>query len=324
MLLNEVIFTIWLLTGFVAVLTIFFNLYILLMNLKTYRKNGHWAPCEIIITALCLCSGAHQIICYLWMTMDNLDPDCFLGDLFYSLLMVTIYSLKFSIVWSTAFLSFFYSTKLVIEPIHCYTRIQDAFLKHTTTVVLIIPLCGFVSCVPMVSVISSANDTRVFKDCGALIPSDSPGKFYLGFYLLASDIIPGLLMIKSSISITVHLAIHLRHMKASTNGFHTPKLGSEMRVIRMTLALMGVFFCFVAVDICVQYYNAIYAENVMALTTLFSSIYTAASSFILVYGKKTHWKELLYIYSQVVDQYPCLTCLRVPENKHTAEDHQKH
>ncbi|XP_066568671.1 taste receptor, type 2, member 202 [Amia ocellicauda] len=322
MSLNDTKYSIWVLTSIMAFLTIFFNVYIVLTNLKIYRKNGHLLPCEIIITTLCFCNGAHQLACYLWMTLDNLDIVCILNDLVYSLLIVVIYSLKFSIVWTTAFLSFFYSTKLVIEPIHCYTRIQEGFLKHTTTVSLAILLVGFGTCMPMVSVLVINNTTHGNMDCGILVPVTTSGYIYMGYYLIMSDLVPGLLVIKSSISIVIHLGIHLYHMKASTNGFHGPKLGSEMRVIRMTLGLVAVFFCFVAMDLYMHYRNVMFHNAMLYLTGLFTSVYTAASSLILLYSKKSNWKELLHIYNQFLDEYPCLACLKVPEGKRkdTAED----
>ncbi|XP_036382066.1 uncharacterized protein LOC118776092 [Megalops cyprinoides] len=318
MLSSEDKMAIWILTGMTASLTIFFNLYILLTNLRSYRQNGHWLPCETIITALSVVSGTHQLVSYFWITMDKMDTDCLLNSLPFSILLVTVHSLKFSIMWITAFLTFYYSTKLVIEPIHCYTKIQEAILKHVTTVVLIIPLCGFASCMPLLVVLSQHNSTETNPnpDCGSLATTGIQGMAYLAYYLLMSDIIPGLLMVKSSISISVHLAIHLRHMKASTNSFHSPKLGSEMRVIRMNLGLVSVFLCFLVVDLYVHYMSMVKRQNVLVLTILFSSVYTAVNSLVLIYGKTTFWKELLHQFSLLLDVFPCLACFKVPETKH--------
>ncbi|XP_048848432.1 uncharacterized protein LOC125718591 [Brienomyrus brachyistius] len=315
MLSNSTELSIWVLVGFTAILTIFFNLYILLMSLHGYRQNGHWLPCETIISALSLTNILHQIISYIWMTMEELDRKCMLQEQSFSIILVIVFSLKFSIIWITAFLTFFYSTKLVIEPIHCYTKIQEAFLKHVGTVVIAIPVCGFITCMPLVTVLAPLNKTIENEFCSSIIPVGLNGTIYVIYYFLISDVIPGLLMLKSSISISVHLAIHLHHMKTSNNGFHTPKLGSEMRVIHMNLGLVVVFLCFLLVDLYVYYMSIAKMENVMMLSILFSSIYTAASSLLLIYGKKTFWKGLLHLHNLFIDEYPCLECLKVPENK---------
>ncbi|XP_035235193.1 taste receptor type 2 member 39 [Anguilla rostrata] len=306
---------IWVLIGVVAVFTIFFNVYIVLVSLRHYRENGHWLPCETIITAFALGSTTHQVVSYFFISLDKMDTYCILEDHVLSTLLVIIYSLKFCIVWLTAFLAFYYSTKLVVEPIHCYTKIQEAILKHVTTVVVVIYLCGFGSCMPMMAAFDHLHSNVDTYDCGILRPKGSQGVAYMAYYLLMSDIIPGLIMVKSSISISVHLAIHLRHMKASTNGFHTPKLGAEMRVIRMSLGLIAIFICFLVVDLYVHYVNTVQNQNVLPLTVLFSSIYTAMSSLVLIYGKKTLWKELLHMFNLFLDEYPCLSCLKVPEKK---------
>lgn len=306
---------IWVITGLMAVLTMFFNLFIFLMSLKSYKQNKHWTPCETIITALSLANGAHQLLCYLWMTMIEIDKDCRLEELFYSLMILTVFSLKFTIMWTTSFLTFYYSTKLVIEPIHCYTKIQEAILKHVTTVVLVIPMCGLSTCLPMLTVLVPENNTSENMDCGSIMPDDTPGMIYNTVYLVLSNILPGILMVKCCISISVHLGIHLQHMKASTNGSHAPKLGSEMRVIRMTLALVVVFLCFMVVDLYAYYQVTVKKENAILLSFLFTSIYTTFSALVLIYGKKTFWKVLLHSYNVCLDEFPCRSWLKVPETK---------
>ncbi|KAJ8401052.1 hypothetical protein AAFF_G00390090 [Aldrovandia affinis] len=307
---------IWLLTGLIGVFTIFFNLYILLMSLRTYRQNGHWIPSETIIAALTLVNGAHQVVSYLFLTLDKMDTQCIVSEHLISTLLVVIYSLKFCIMWTTAFLTFYYSTKLVIEPIHCYTKVQEAILKHVTTVVLLIALCAFGSCLPMIVVLTNQRAEGDAYDCGTLRPKGFPGLVYMGYYLLMSDIVPGLLMAKCSISISVHLAIHLRHMKASANGFHGPKLGSEMRVIRMNLGLVAIFILFLVVDLYVHYMNVVENKNAMPLTVLFTSFYTAVSTLVLIYGRKTFCKELLLQFRLVLGAYArACPCLKDPEDQ---------
>ncbi|MGH0129830.1 UNVERIFIED_CONTAM: hypothetical protein FKN15_039789 [Acipenser sinensis] len=314
MLGNITHFAIWMAVGFVAILTIFCNLYILLMNIGSYHKNHRFQPSEIIITVLSVTNIVYQILTYLWMTMDLLSVTCLIDGLFNTLIMLLINSLRCTLVWTTAFLSFFYSIKLVIEPIHCYTKIQEGILKHAPTVLLVIVFFSFASCFPAILVLSRNNQTGSY-DCNTMICNETPGLIYVGFYTVISDIIPGLIMMKSSISITVHLAIHLHHMKANTNSSHGPKLGSQMRVIRMIMALMVVYLCFLIADLVVLYRSTINRDNLSYTTGLVSSIYTSTSSFILIYGKKVHWKELIHIYNQFVGEYPCICCMRCPEKK---------
>uniref|UniRef100_A0A8C9U4Y4 Taste receptor type 2 n=1 Tax=Scleropages formosus TaxID=113540 RepID=A0A8C9U4Y4_SCLFO len=315
MLPHEVRLAIWVMMGFTAILTILFNLFILLMSLHSYRHNGHWMPCETIITALSLANGAYQLVSYSWVTLEEVDRMCYLDREIFSFLLVTVFSLKFTIIWITAFLTFFYSTKLVIEPIHCYTKIQEAFLKHAGTVVVVIPICGFGICMPLLTVFDATNSTVSNNYCSTVTTDSHTGGIYLGCYLLISDIAPGLLILKSSISITVHLVIHLRHMKASNNGFHVPKLSSEMRVVRMTLILVVVFLCFLFMDLFTNYVTVVHGENIMEITMFFTSLYIAISSLVLIYGKKSFWKGLLHQYNVFLDEFLCLRCLKVPETK---------
>ncbi|KAM6954446.1 taste receptor, type 2, member 202 [Aplochiton taeniatus] len=307
-----------------AVLTIFFNLFIFLMSLHSYTVHKHWTPCEIIITAVSVASMAHQLACYFWMTMDQIDRDCRLGQTVYTLIVLTIFSLKFAIMWTTSFLTFYYSTKLVTAPIHCYTKIQEFILKHVTTVVFLIPLVGLGICMPMLVVYNQElpdlpyNSTAMAMDCGVIQSDVTSAKVYKAMYLITSDLLPGLITIKCCVSISVHLGIHLRHMKASSNGAHAPKLGTQMRVIKMTLSLVVMFICFLVVDLYDHYQLEAKLESSIVLTFCFTSVYTTVSAVILIYGKKTFWKSLIHSYNVGLDAYLCLSCLKVPEHKATS------
>lgn len=305
----------WVLTGLFAVTTVLFNTYILLRSLLNYREKKQWSPSETIIVALSVTNVAHQLVCYFWMTLDEVDTTCRIAHMFYTILLLIIYSFKFTIMWDTGFLTFYYSTKLVSTPNHCYTQIQAIILKHVTLAVFLILLCGLGTCMPMLVVFHANNNTSVNKDCGVLMPDTTPGKVYDVIYLLLADVLPGLLMAKCCISITIHLAIHLRHMKASTNGAHAPKLGSQMRVIKMALSLVAVFALFLVVDLYVNYQMAVNHENIIMLTFFFTAIYTTVSAMVLIYGKKTFWKALIHDVNIWLDEYPCLSCLKVPEQK---------
>ncbi|KAM8760851.1 V-set and immunoglobulin domain-containing protein 8b isoform 2-T2 [Acanthopagrus schlegelii] len=307
--------TLWVMTGLLAVTTVFFNVYILLTSLWNYKQKKQWSPSETIIVALSLADVAHQLVCYFWMTMDEVDGNCYVNHTSYTVILLLIFSLKFTIMWDTSFLTFYYSTKLVNTPNHCYSQIQATILKHVTLAVLLIPLCGLATCMPMMVVFHHSNTTAGNQDCGVLIPDTRPGQIYEAVYLLLADVLPGVLMMKCCISISVHLAIHLRHMKQSTNGAHQPKLGSQMRVIKMSLSLVVVFIVFLVVDLYVQYKIAVNHENIIMLTFFFTSIYTSATAMVLIYGKKTFWKALIHEYNVCLDEYPCLSCLKVPEKK---------
>lgn len=134
-------------------------------------------------------------------------------------------------------------------------------------------------------------------------------------YVLLADVLPGLLMAKCCISISLHLALHLRAMRASTNGAHAPRLGSQMRVIKMALALVAVFAMYLVVDLYVQYQITVNHENVITLAFFFTSGYTTLAAMVLIYGKKTFWKALVRDFNACMDEYPCLACLKVPEHK---------
>ncbi|KAI5628998.1 taste receptor, type 2, member 202, partial [Silurus asotus] len=315
---------IWLLTGFLAILTIFFNIYIILVNQRNCRKNHlHLCPGDTIMTGISIASIGHQVLSYLWMTMVQVDIEC-TYDTVESILLVLVFSLKFSIMWTTAFLTFFYSTKLVIKPIHCYTRIQDAILKHVLTVVIVIFVCSFTNCVPLLTIMTAHNSSIETTDCGTIVPEGAAGLGYIIYLVVSADIVPGILMIKCSISISYHLSIHLRHMKESTNGAHAPKLGTQMRVIRMNLTLVAVFLCFLVVDLYTQSSVVLKGENTIGLSILFSTLYTTVSGFVLIYGKKSFWKEFLHWYNLFLDEYSCLSYMKVPESKtvtHTASKH---
>ncbi|XP_040898937.1 uncharacterized protein LOC121185041 [Toxotes jaculatrix] len=307
--------TLWVMTGLLAVTTVFFNVYIFLTSLFTYKQTKKWCPSEIIMVALSVASVAHQLVTYLWMTMDEVDSKCRIAQTLYTVMLLIIFSLKFTITWDTSFLTFYYSTKLVSTPNHCYTQIQTAILKHVTLAVFLIPLCGLGTCMPMLAVFRAHNDSEVYRDCGILLPDTHSGQIYEIIYLLLTDVLPGVIMVKCCISISVHLAIHLRHMKANTNGAHHPKLGSQMRVIKMALSLVAIFTLFLVVDLYVNYEIAVNHQNVIVLTFFFTSVYTTVTAMVLIYGKKTLWKALIHDFNVGLGEYPCLSCLKVPEQK---------
>lgn len=305
----------WVLTGLLAITTLFSNSYIVLTSVGNYRRKKQWSPSETIIVALSLGSVAHQLTCYLWMTMDEVDHGCQIDLTTYAVMLLLVYSFKFTVLWDTSFLTFYYSTKLVNTPNRCYTHVQAAILRHVTLAVLLIPLCGLGTCMPMLAVFHPDNVTAVNQDCGVLVPDTGHGQIYEAAYLLLADVLPGAVMVKSCVSISVHLALHLRSMKASTNGAHGPKLGSQMRVIRMALSLVAIFAVFLVVDLYVQYQIAVNHENVITLTFFFTSIYTTVTATVLIYGKKTFWKALIHEFNVFLDEFPCLSCLKVPEQK---------
>lgn len=92
--------------------------------------------------------------------------------------------------------------------------------------------------------------------------------------MLLADVV----VVKCCVSISVHLAVHLRHMKARTNRAHGPTLGSQMRVIQM----------FLVVDLYVQYQISVHHENVLMLMFFFTSTYTTVT--VLIYRKQSFWK----------------------------------
>nr|XP_046242330.1 uncharacterized protein LOC124057808 [Scatophagus argus] len=314
-MLGRMKLALWITTGLLAVTTVFFNVYIFLMSLWHYRHKKQWSPSETIIVALSLADVAHQLLTYFWMSMDGVDSECQLNQTSYTIMLLLIYSLKFTIMWDTSFLTFYYSTKLVNTPNRCYTQIQASILKHVTLAVLVIPLCGLGTCMPMLAVFRPDNQTVANRDCGVLVPKTRSGKVYEATYLLLADVLPGALMVKCCVSISLHLAIHLRHMKASTNGAHGPKLGSQMRVIQMALSLVAVFILFLVVDLYVQYQIVVYQENIIMLALCFTSLYTTVAAMVLIYGKKPFWKALVHEFNVCLDEYPCLSCLKVPEQK---------
>lgn len=308
----------WVMTGLLAFTTVFFNSYIFLASVSTYRQKKQWSPSETIIMALSLADVAHQLVCYLWMTVDEVDHECQMNQVLYRITLLFIYSLKFTIMWDTGFLTFYYSTKLVTTLNQCYTQIQASILKHVTLAVVLIPLCGVATCMPMLVVFKPDNHTGDHDECGILVPNNAQGKAYKATYLILADVLPGVLMVKCCVSISVHLALHLRNMKASTNGAHGPKLGSQMRVIQMALSLVAVFSVFLVVDLYAQYRLVVSHDNIIMLTYLFTSIYTTVVAIMLIYGKKTFWKALVHEFNVCLDEYPCLSCLKVPEQKKKA------
>ncbi|XP_008415755.1 taste receptor, type 2, member 202 [Poecilia reticulata] len=308
----------WVLTGLTAVTTVFFNVYIFLMTLWNQTGKKDRSPSEIIIMALAAANVTYQLMCYVWMTMDEVDSDCHIMRMFYTVLLVLITSFKFTIIWDTSFLTFYYSTKLVSTPNHCYTQIQAAILKHATLAVFVIPLLGLATCMPILVVFHMDNQTEEATskmDCGLLLPESTVGQVYDVIFLLLSDVLPGMVMLKCCISISVHLAIHLRHMKASTNGAHPPKLGSEMRVVQMSLALVGNFLIFLAVDLYVNYEVVVKHKNSLAITLFITSVYATVTAMLLIYGKKTLWKTMIHDINTCLEAYPCLSCLKLPEQK---------
>uniref|UniRef100_A0A673J3F8 G-protein coupled receptors family 1 profile domain-containing protein n=1 Tax=Sinocyclocheilus rhinocerous TaxID=307959 RepID=A0A673J3F8_9TELE len=163
----------WVLTGFLAILTIFFNMYLLLINQRNYRKSTKHRlnPADFIITAISLASMSLQVLTYLWQTLDVIDTVCSIS-IAGAILLVLIFSLKFIIFWSMAFLTFYYGTKLVVEPVHCYTRIQEAIVKHVHTALAVIVVSGFANCVPLLSVLTYYNGTTSgLSDCGSIMPT---------------------------------------------------------------------------------------------------------------------------------------------------------
>ncbi|KAL2091799.1 hypothetical protein ACEWY4_011597 [Coilia grayii] len=307
---------VWCLTGTVAVFTVFLHSLILLLSRRRARSSQQGAPCETITVALSLQSVLQQAVALLWMGLVTLDPWCMLGGA-YPALVVLLLALRFSVLWSTAFLIFYYATKLVLAPVHCYTRAQQLILRHVRPAVLLIPSAGLALCCPLLgpalhAARRAANASQA-GDCDSFAPPHLPGHAYLLLFLLLCDVLPGVVMLKGSISIAVHLALHLRHLRSSTNAFHAPKLGGELRVIRMALALAAVYLCFLAVALYTHYMIWQRHEHVFFLTVIFSSLYSALCGLALLYGKESFWKELLHLYNRTLDRYPCLTCLKVSE-----------
>ncbi|MEQ2198834.1 hypothetical protein XENOCAPTIV_019257, partial [Xenoophorus captivus] len=308
--------SLWVLTGLAAVTTVFFNVYIFLMTLwnKTGKKKR--SPSETLIMALAVADVTHQLMCYVWMTMDGVDSSCEIAEMFYTVLLVLMSSFKFTIIWDSSFLTFYYSTKLVSTPNHCYTQIQAAILKHVTLAVFLIPLFGLATCMPILMVFQIGNYTEGVEqqiDCGVLLPESTAGMVYDVIYLLLSDVLPGMVMLKCCISISIHLAIHLRHMKASTNGAHPPKLGSQIRVVQMSLSLVANFLIFLMVDLYINYEVVVKHENSLGVTFFITSFYSTVTAMVLIYGKKTLWKTMIHDINTCLDAYPYLSCLKMPK-----------
>ncbi|KAK2837602.1 hypothetical protein Q5P01_014814 [Channa striata] len=289
-------FTIWIITGLLAVTSVFFNVYMFSMSLLSFKQKK-LCPTDTIIVALSAADVAHQLLCYFWLTMDVLDSTCLIFQRTYTGMLLLIFSLKFTIMWDSSLLTFYYSTKLVSTHNHCYSHIQAAIVKHVTLAVCVIPLCGLGTSVPMSVVFNSVNQTDVNKNCEVL----TPGRVYVAIYVLLSDILPGLLMAKCCISISIHLIIHLRQMKASTNGAHCPRLGCQMRVVQMALSLVAIFTISLVVDLYVHYQIAVNHKNVIVFMYLFTSVYTTVTAVVLIYGKKTLWKALIHDFNLCLD-----------------------
>lgn len=299
------------LTGLMAVATVFSNAYILLAGLSRLRQKQRSSPSETIVVALALANTAHQLLCYFWMTMDLLDANCGMEATPYAVILLLVSSLKFTIMWDVSFLTFYYSTKLVATAHRCHAPIR-ALLRCVTPAVVLIPVCGLATCMPMLTVFGHDNHTLTNADCGVLVPNTHSGEIYEAAYLLVADVLPGMVMVKCCASISVHLAVHLRHMKASTNGAHGPKLGSQMRVIQMALSLVAIFIVFLVVDLYVQYQISVHHENILTLTFFFTSTYTTVTTLVLIYGKKSFWKVLRGEFNALLDGSR-LACLKVSE-----------
>lgn len=298
-------YPLWVMTGVLGITTVFFNSYISLMSVLNYKEKKQWTPCETITMALSVASIAHQMTCYFWMTMDEVDSNCQIAQIGYAILLVLTFSFKFIIMWNSSFLTFYYSTKLVHKPNHCYTHAQDVIVKHVTIAVILIPLFGFGTCLPMLVLFNAGNPAaagnavgnityKANGDCGLVFSDTTSVKVYQVMYLLLSDVFPGVVMVKCCISISVHLAIHLQHMKASTNGTHPPKLGTQIRVIEMALGLVANFLVLLVVDLYVNYKIVAHQESTLSLTIFFTSLYTTVAAVVLIYGKRTLWKTLIH------------------------------
>ncbi|XP_041856636.1 uncharacterized protein LOC121649697 [Melanotaenia boesemani] len=316
-MLAEAKLIIWVLTGLLAVTTVFFNGYIFLTNLWNKKEKKQRGPSDRIIMALSVADVTHQLGCYVWKTMDVVDAGCLVDGMYYTVLLLFIFSFKFTIMWDTSFLTFYYSIKLVSTPNHCYTQIQAIILKHVTLGLVLIPLCGLAISMPMLVVFNPDNVTEANMDCGVLVPYTNSGMVYNVIYLLLSDVLPGFIVLKCCFSISVHLAIHLRQMKASTNGAHPPKLGTQMRVIRMALSLVANFLIFLVIDLYVNYQIVVHHDNSLGVAFFIISVYTTVTAIVLIYGKKTICKALIHDFNVCVDEFPCLSCLKLPEYKVT-------
>uniref|UniRef100_A0A8C8DIZ6 Taste receptor type 2 n=1 Tax=Oryzias sinensis TaxID=183150 RepID=A0A8C8DIZ6_9TELE len=310
--------TVWVFTGLVAVLTIFFNSYIFLVSLWRQKDKKQRSPSDVIIIALSVSNTIYQLVSYIWMTMDIIDVRCRIDQMFYTILLLVIMSLKFTILWDTSFLAFYYSTKLVSTPNHCYTQINTAILKHVTLVVCLIALMGLATCIPVLFVFHPNNQTAVNKDCGILMPDSTAGEIYNITFLLLSDVLPGLIMLKCCVSISFHLGMHLHRMKASTNGAHPPKLDSQMRVIQMALTLVINFLIFLMADLYVNYQIVVNNDSLVGVAILDMSTFAAVTAAVLIYGKKTLWKALIHEINSCLDEYPCLFFLKLREKKAAA------
>lgn len=336
----------WVLTGVLAVCTLLSNCYILLASLAACRRQrqqqqqrsggagggGRWSPGETIPAALALACCAHQLACYLWMTMDEVDLQCRLEQNLYIVTLLLAYSFKFSVLWDSALLTFYYCTKLVdgrhgAHGGRCRSSLQAAVLSRGA--VLLVPLLGLGTCLPMFAVFRPENVTgaadAVNQDCGVLVATGGSAVVYEVAYVLLADVLPGALMVRCCVSISAHLAAHLRSMKANRSGDDVgarrrPRLGAQMRVMRMALSLVAVFAVFLVVDLYVQCRITVDHENILALAFFFTSVYTAAAAAVLIYGRRSLWKALIHDLNGLLDEFPCLSCLKLPEQKDQASE----
>lgn len=316
---------VWGLTACLAVISVFFHVFILLQSARRAHSNGRWTPSDIITSALALQSVMQQAVAVLWMSLDLMDPQCIVGRAG-QVLEVLLLGLRVSVLWNTALLLFSYSTKLVMEPVHCYTHAQELLLRHVRPTVALIPVCSLCFCCPLLATLgngSSAHNSTREREYGSVLSEES-GHAYLILYLVLCDVLPGAVVLKASVSIAVHLALHLRHLRSSTNGFHGPRLGAELHVIRMCLSLALVYLLLLAVELYGFYLILHRHQNVLVLSVLLFSLYSAVCGAVLTYGKESVWKELLHLCDLTVDRYPRLSCLKAPENAQDGSRPQPH
>lgn len=281
----------------------------------------------MIPAALSLACCAHQMACYLWMTMDEVDLECRLEPNIYTFTLLLSYSFKFTALWDSALLTLYYCTKLVdgqnaAQGSRCWSRLQTAALSRSA--MFLVPLLGLSTCMPMFAVFQpeNSNSTTVNQDCGVLVATGSAALVYEVAYVLLADVLPGVLMVRCCVSISAHLAAHLRSMKANNVGndvgaHRRPRLGAQMRVIRMALSLVAVFAVFLTVDLYVQFRITVNHENIISLAFFFTSVYTATAAAVLIYGRRSLWKALVRDVNGLLNEFPCLSCLKLPEQKDT-------
>ncbi|XP_063048765.1 uncharacterized protein LOC134442649, partial [Engraulis encrasicolus] len=332
---------VWWLANVLGVFTIFYHTLLLVLSERRAKAGHRRAASETIIEALAVESLLQQCVLALWLGLTALDPRCLLG-VTYSVLVVAVLVLRFCVLWTTSLLLFFYSTKLVMQPISCYTHAQDFLMRHVIPTLLLIPMVALALCCPLLGIlphythdapigdsnqndydthnasalanismpILSAYDTQnasvfLLPACHSLQLSTHVSavaeEAYLAMLLLMTEVIPGVFMLKSSISIAVHLHLHLRHLRESSNGAHGPRTGPETRVVTMALSLAANYLVYLGVVIYTQYNLWRHQEHAMFLSSLFSSLYSALCGLILLYGKESLWRHLTHLHNATVD-----------------------